>query len=141
MHRTIGRSLLAAFAVAASLTGCSAGPLGDASTSLGEKLKSMPESLGGLPPDTPKAPAMPYQYPAVHDMPPPRASEPMSEDQQYRLEKELSAARDRQEAANPDAEKAAEAAKKTAKKTTKKKPAPAQNGQNAGASTGTKTNP
>jgi len=137
MHRTIGRSLLAACAVAASLTGCSAGPLGDAATGLGEKLKSMPESLGGLPPDTPKAPAIPYQYPAVHDMPPPRAAEPMSEDQQYRLEKELNAARDRQEAANPDAQKAAEAAKKTAKK----KPAPAQNSQNAGAKTGTKTNP
>jgi hypothetical protein len=137
MHRTIGRSLLAACAIAASLTGCLAGTLGDASTSLSEKLKSMPESLGGLPPDTPKAPAMPYQYPAVHDMPPPRAAEPMSEEQQYRLEKELNAARDRQEAANPAAEKAAQAAKKTAKK----KPAPAQNGQNAGANTGTKTNP
>ena len=137
MHRTIGRSLLAACAVAASLTGCSAGPLGDASTQLGEKLKSMPESLGGLPPDAPKGPAMPYQYPAVHDMPPARTSEPMNEDQQYRLEKELSAARDRQEAANPDAQKAAQAAKKTAKK----KPAPGQNGQNADANTGTKTKP
>lgn len=134
MHRTIGRSLLAVCAVAASLTGCSAGPLAD-------KLEQMPQSLGGLPPDTPKAPAMPYQYPAVHDMPPPRASEPLSEEQQDRLEKDLNAARDRQEAANPDAQKAAEAAKKTAKKTAKKKPAPAQNGQNAGASTGTKTNP
>lgn len=133
MHRTIGRSLLAACAVAASLTGCSAGPLAD-------KLEQMPQSLGGMPPDTPKAPAVPYQYPAVHDMPPPRASEPMSEEQQDRLEKDLNAARDRQEAANPDAQKAAEAAK-TAKKTAKKKPAPAQNGQNAGASTGTKTNP
>ena len=125
---------MAACAVAASLTGCSAGPLAD-------KLEQMPQSLGGLPPDTPKAPAMPYQYPAVHDMPPPRASEPLSEEQQDRLEKDLNAARDRQEAANPDAQKAAEAAKKTAKKTAKKKPAPAQNGQNAGASTGTKTNP
>jgi hypothetical protein len=130
MHRTIGRSLLAACAVAASLTGCSAGPLGD-------KLEQLPQSLGGMPPDLPKAPAMPYQYPAVHDMPPPRAAEPLSEDQQYRLEKELNAARDRQEAANPDAQKAAEAGKKTAKKTAKKKPAAAQNGQNAGA----KTNP
>ena len=133
MHRTIGRSLLAAFAVAASLTGCSAGPLAD-------KLEQMPQSLGGLPPDTPKAPAMPYQYPAVHDMPPPRSAEPMSEDQQFRLEKELNAARDRQEAANLAAQKAAEAAK-TAKKAAKKKPAPAENGQNAGANTGTKTNP
>src|ERR1041385_4123479 len=116
MRRTIGQSLLAAFAVAASLTGCSAGPLGDASNSIGEKLKSMPESLGGLPPDTPKSPAIPYQYPPVHDMPPPRATEPLSEEQQYRWEKELGAVRDRQEAANPAAQKAAQDAKKAPKK-------------------------
>jgi hypothetical protein len=126
MRRTIGASLLAAFAVAVSLTGCSAGPLSDS-------LKQMPESLGGLPPDAPRTPAMPYQYPPVHDMPPPRADEPLSEDRQWQLEKELNAARDRQEAVNPAAQKAAEVAKK--------KPAPAKTGQNAGASTGTKTNP
>ena len=80
MRRTIGRSLLAAFAVVASLTGCSAGPLSDS-------LKQMPESLGGLPPDAPKTPAMPYQYPAVHDMPPPRSDEPLSEDRQTGLNK------------------------------------------------------
>jgi hypothetical protein len=137
MRRTIGRSLLAAFAVAASLTGCSAGPLSDASNSIGEKLKSMPESLGGLPPDTPKGPAIPYQYPPVHDMPPPRATEPLSEEQQYRLEKELGAVRDRQEAANPAAQKPAPDAKKTAKK----KPAAAPSGQSAGAGAGAKTNP
>jgi hypothetical protein len=118
MRRTIGRSLLAAFAVAASLTGCSAGPLT-------EKFEQLPQSLGGLPSDTPKAPAMPYQYPAVHDMPPPRPTEPMSEEQQYRLEKELSALRDRQEGVTAD------------KKTVKKKPTSAQPGQNTGA----KTNP
>ena len=133
MRRTIGRSVLAVFAVAASLTGCSAGPLGDASSQLSEQLKSMPESLGGLPPDVPKGPAIPYQYPAVHDMPPPRSTEPMSEEQQYRLEKELNALRDRQEAANPAAQKAAQSAKKPPKK----KPAAAPNSQNAG----TKTNP
>src|SRR4051794_6587622 len=141
MRRTIGRSLLAAFAVAVSLTGCAAGPLSDASNSIGDKLKSMPESLGGLPPDMPKGPAVPYQYPPVHDMPPPRATEPLSEDQQYRLEKELSAVRDRQEAANPAAQKAAQ----DAKKAPKKKPAPASKGQSAGATAGanagTKTNP
>ncbi len=141
MQRTIIRSLLAALAVAASLTGCSAGPLGDASKEIGDQLKTMPESLGGLPPDAPKAPAMQYQYPAVHDMPPPRSTEPMSEDQQYRLENELKAIRDRQEAANPNAKKAAEPAKKPPKK----KPATAASGQNAGvnagANTGAKTNP
>jgi hypothetical protein len=137
MRRTIGRSLLAVFAVAASLTGCSAGPLGDASNSISEKLKSMPESLGGLPPDAPRGPAIPYAYPPVHDMPPPRSTEPLSEEQQYRLEKELSAVRDRQEAANPAAQKAAQ----DAKKAPKKKPVPASKGQSAGAAAGAKTNP
>jgi len=137
MRRTIGRSLLAIFAVAASLTGCSAGPLGDASNSISEKLKSMPESLGGLPPDAPKGSAIPYAYPPVHDMPPPRSTEPLSEEQQYRLEKELSAVRDRQEAANPAAQKAAQ----DAKKAPKKKPVPASKGQSAGAAAGAKTNP
>ena len=133
MQSRMVRSLLAALAVAASLAGCSAGPLSDS-------LKQMPESLGGLPPDAPKTPAMPYQYPAVHDMPPPRSTEPMSEDKQYQLEKELNAIRDRQERAlvkEKDRQSADSAAK--AKKTPAKKPAAAaQNGQNTGA---TKTNP
>jgi hypothetical protein len=130
MLRTIGRSLLAACAVAASLTGCSAGPLA-------QKLEDMPESLGGLPPDTPKAPAMPYQYPAVHDMPPPRSDQPLSEDQQWRLEKELSAARDRQE--NAEAKENGKDKKDAPlkKKTAKKPPAPTQASQNTSA----KTNP
>ena len=129
MQRTIGRSLLAALTLAASLSGCSAGPLT-------KELENIPQSWGGLPADTPKSPATPYQYPAVHDMPPERAVEPMSEDQQWRLEKELGALRDRQEANNPDAQKAAPPAKAA-----KKKPKAAGNGQNAGANTGTKTNP
>jgi hypothetical protein len=120
MQTTLGRSLLAALAVAASLTGCSAGPLSE----------QLPQSLGGLPAGTPPPPATPHQYPAVHDMPPPRATEPMTEEQQYRLEKELNAVRDRQEGAQTKDQK-------PTKKAAKKKPAPAQTGQNAGA----KTNP
>ena len=134
MRRTIGRSLLAAFAVAASLTGCSAGPLSDS-------LKQMPESLGGLPPDTPRAPAMPYQFPAVHDMPPPRSDEPLTEEQQFQLEKELNAVRERQEGAQAKANAQDNKDARPKKKTAKKPPAAVQNGQNAGAGTGTKTNP
>ncbi len=122
MQRTIGRSLLAALTLAAALSGCSAGPLT-------KELENMPQSLGGMPADTPQAPTVPFQYPAVHDMPPPRATEPMTEDQQWRLEKELGALRDRQEAANPNAQKAARPAKQA-----KKKP-------KAGQNTGAKTNP
>jgi hypothetical protein len=70
-------------------------------------------------------------------MPPPRSTEPLSEEQQYRLEKELSAVRDRQEAANPAAQKAAQ----DAKKVPKKKPVPASKGQSAGTAAGAKTNP
>jgi hypothetical protein len=120
MRTRLGRSLLAALAVAASLTGCSAGPLGE----------QLPQSLGGLPAGTPPPPATPYQYPAVHDMPPPRATEPMSEEQQYRLEKELNALRDRQEGQEAKD-------KKAAKKAVKKKPAARRSGQNTGA----KSNP
>jgi hypothetical protein len=120
MRTRLGRSLLAALAVAASLTGCSAGPL----------VEQLPQSLGGLPAGTPSPPATPYQYPAVHDMPPPRATEPMSEEQQYRLEKELNALRDRQEGQEAKD-------KKAAKKAVKKKPAARRSGQNTGA----KSNP
>ncbi|HEY0222932.1 MAG TPA: hypothetical protein VGC38_00285, partial [Pseudolabrys sp.] len=69
-----------------ALAGCSAGPWSD----------QMPQSLGGLPADAPARPLSPYQYPAVHDMPPPRATKPMNDEEQFKLEKELSAIRDRQ---------------------------------------------
>jgi len=49
-----------------------------------------------LPAGTPERPAVPYTYPAVHDMPPERAAPMMSEDQQERLESDLVAARNRQ---------------------------------------------
>jgi hypothetical protein len=111
---------LAALAVAASLTGCSAGPLGE----------QLPQSLGGLPAGTPPPPATSYQYPPVHDMPPPRATDPMTEDEQWRLEKELNAVRERQEGVKPTGnEKPANAKKKAPVK----KPAAVQSGQNTGA--------
>jgi hypothetical protein len=52
----------------------------------------------GVPAGAPARPVTPYQYPAVHDMPPPRAIAPMNDEEQFRLEKELQAVRDRQEA-------------------------------------------
>ena len=58
----------------------------------------LPEELGGLPAGTPARPATPYQYPAVHDMPPPARPTPMSEEEQVKLEKDLATIRDRQEA-------------------------------------------
>ena len=96
------------------LAGCSPGPIID----------RLPADLG-LPAGAPARPAAPYEYPAVHDMPPDRATSPMSEEEQVRLEKELANVRDRQEGRQPPANGAAAAAKKPAKG--------AQNGQAGGA--------
>jgi len=73
--------------LAALLSGCESGPLIDA----------MPGQIGGLPAATPQRPAAPYEFPAVHDMPPPRSTGPLTDEQQYKLERELQAIRDRQE--------------------------------------------
>jgi hypothetical protein len=80
------RSLVAAAILAVTLTGCSAGSV----------FESLPPSMGGLPTDAPTAPKVPYQYPAVHDMPPPRAAKPLDDSQQLKLEEDLEAARNRQ---------------------------------------------
>jgi hypothetical protein len=123
MVRALAGFLIAALAMAAALTGCSAG-----------MVDHLPESIGGLPADVPARPATPYQYPAVHDMPPPRSTTPMSEDEQLKLEKDLQAARDHQEGRPAPAKKAAAAPKK--------KPGDAESDQAAGAKTsGAKTNP
>jgi hypothetical protein len=125
MMRALGRLLLAAASLAI-LAGCSSSQIID----------ELPAPVA-LPADAPARPATPYQYPAVHDMPPPRTTEPMSAEDQLRLEQELTAVRNRQEGRKPEDEKTVQTTKKNAKKTAKKKPADAQNGETAGA----KTNP
>ena len=97
------------------LGGCSAGAIVD----------KLPGEVGE-PADTPARPATPYAYPAVHDMPPPRAAPIMSEDQQVTLEKNLEAARDHQEGRQKPA--------------AKKKP-PTTADQDASAQDGARTNP
>jgi hypothetical protein len=89
------------------LVGCTAAAIED----------KLPSSVG-LPADAPARPQTAYEYPAVHDMPPPRADKPLSENEQIKLEKELTTLRDRQEGLNAQAKKRAPAAKP------KKKPAP-----------------
>lgn len=105
MLRVTFRSLVAAFSLAAAVVlavgGCSTGQMAD----------KLPDGMG-LPADTPSRPAAPYRYPAVHDMPPARATAPMDEDQQMKLERELRAVRDRQEGREAPAKKAAPAPKK-----------------------------
>ena len=122
MKRALQRSILAALALATSLAGCSSGAVID----------QMPSTMG-LPAGTPERPTTPYVYPAVHDMPPPRVTPTMSEEQQVKEEEELKAVRDRQEARDGVAKKTAQPAKK--------KPATADTGQAAGVQDGAKTNP
>ena len=126
MMRTKIRPALAALGAVLWLAGCSPGPLVD----------RLPEGMG-LPAGAPARPATPYQYPAVHDMPPPRATRPMTEEELLKAEKDLRLARDRQEIREGQGPGAAPAAKK--------RPADAKSGQAAGAkdskNTGVKSNP
>jgi hypothetical protein len=83
------RALAAALAVGAALilAGCSTGTMGD----------NMPAAMGGLPENAPKRPAAPAAYPAVHDMPPPRPTSVLTDEEQKKLEDDLIAARNRAE--------------------------------------------
>jgi hypothetical protein len=65
----------------------------------------LPSQIGGETAGTPRAPASPPAYPAVHDMPPPRRVPVMTDDEQRQAEAELVAARDRQ--TNPASKKPA----------------------------------
>jgi hypothetical protein len=122
MARAVVGLVLAAFGLATLLCGCVPGAVID----------KLPGDMG-LPAATPERPATPYVYPAVHDMPPPREAAPMTEEQQVKLEKDLEAARDRQETR----EKAAVAPEKPQKK----KKSAAKKDTDAAVKDGAKTNP
>jgi hypothetical protein len=77
------------FAASLILPGCAVGTVGD----------RIPAAVGGLPQDAPQRPAKPAPYPAVHDMPPPRSSKVLTDEEQRKLEEDLVAARKR--TANP----------------------------------------
>src|SRR4051812_26522294 len=70
---------------AAILAGCTVGSLGD----------NMPTAAGGLPENTPARPATPAVYPAVHDLPPPRTDNVLTDEERAKLEADLIAARNR----------------------------------------------
>ncbi len=121
--RVLERSILAALAaLAVALAGCSASSV----------MERLPTAAGGLPEGVPAAPTTPYVYPAVHDVPPPRADKPLTDEQQVKLEKDLQTARDRldQERKADQAvdQKEAAQAKKQAEKP--KKPETAGAGEN-----------
>ena len=113
--RALERRLWASVWLAAGLSGCSPGPIID----------KIPADIMGLPAGAPARPETPGNYPAVHDMPPDRASVPMSDEEQVKLEKDLANQRDRQEGRPPPAKKPPSTAKKP--------PKDAEAGQNTGA--------
>jgi hypothetical protein len=87
--------------VAAALTACATALLCGCSS--GSMIADhMPAAIGGLPEDAPERPATPAVYPAVHNMPPSRASTPLDTAQQKQLEDDLVAARNRY-GGSPDA--------------------------------------
>lgn len=114
------RRVAAVVMIAALLPACSATQFAD-----------LPSAIGGETRETPRAPANPPVYPAVHDMPPPRQVPVMTDDEQRQAEAELVAARDRQ--ANPASKKPAaqQAPKKqqTAAKQAPAKPVPVEQPQ------------
>jgi len=124
--RLFSGSILAALGLAAGLSfglaGCAAGGMGE----------ELPQSLGGLPADAPAQPKKAYKYPAVHDMPPSRATPTMSDADQVRLEKELQAARDRVEG-KPSPAKKPVAARKKQTPAAKSQPLDIKSGQASGA--------
>lgn len=131
MRATLWRSTLAACCLAAGLSGCAAGQVGEA----------IPQSLGGMPADVPVSPKVPYQYPAVHDMPPERAIEPLTEQQQQQMQQDLTTLRNRQEKRLADDKTAAKPAKsKPGKKPGKQKPKNKTAGGD-GKTSGAKTDP
>jgi len=81
------RALAAALAAGAiALAGCSAG---------GMVADHLPNAVGGLPDGTPQRPASSRPYPAVNDMPPPRATTVLTDAETRKLESDLIAARNR----------------------------------------------
>jgi len=101
-QRPVPRRALAAalVGVAVVLAGCSAG------STVADHL---PTALGGLPDGTPQRPGTSGAYPAVHDMPPPRATTVLTDAETKKLESDLVAARNR--AAEAAAKAAADADK------------------------------
>jgi hypothetical protein len=56
-------------------------------------LSEMPTQVGGLPAGTPQRPAAAPDYPAVHEMPPPRTAAVLTEEEKKKVEAELAAMR------------------------------------------------
>jgi hypothetical protein len=82
-------------AIVCALAASSLGGCGSISQKLGETVADNPKL--GLPAGTPERPAAVSAFPAVHDMPPPRPAG-LNSQEQIKMEEDLMAARDRQQA-------------------------------------------
>jgi hypothetical protein len=103
--------LLLTLGLAAGVSGCSS-----ISEKLAGDMSEMPAI--GLPANAPARPDAPPTFPAVHDMPPPRAAAVLNDVEQQKLEDDLVAAREQQQAIVAPKAKSRQAHKK------KEKPAP-----------------
>jgi hypothetical protein len=56
-------------------------------------LSEMPSQVGGLPAGAPERPPVAPEYPAVHEMPAPRATAVLTEEEKKKVEAELAAMR------------------------------------------------
>ena len=104
--RSFGRNLrqFALLLLGLTLAFAGAAPLASCSTMGGD----IPTAMGGLPDGAPERSQTPPPYPAVHDMPPPRNSAVLTEEEKKRVEAELAVMREQQarraqsSAANPN---------------------------------------
>ena len=78
-------------------------------TNMGNNLGTeLPTAIGGMPATAPEPPQTAPEFPAVHDMPPPRNTKVMTEEEKKRVEAELALMREQQakraqsSAANPN---------------------------------------
>lgn len=94
----------------------------------GATLGNLPEKLGGLPESAPQRPAETMPFPNVYEPRPKRQAAPLSDDEQKKLESELTKLRDdqNQRATAPDAPPPPPEPAKKAAAPPKKDPAPAK---------------
>jgi len=72
-------------AAAVAIAGCAGATVAD----------HVPTAIGGLPDAAPPRPGAPSAYPAVNEMPSPRDDKVLTSEEQYKIEDELIAARNR----------------------------------------------
>jgi hypothetical protein len=70
--------------------------LAAALSACGSTIAKLPEGLGGLPESAPQRPAETMPFPQVYEVRPTRGAKPLNDDEQKKLESELTTLRDNQ---------------------------------------------